>query len=82
MIDNTENNDDLTVLGNRRARHVKDWLFEQGEVGDARVFILTPNVVEIKMQKVGSEGQSGRSLNPIFMGTHSLMARNTIAYQK
>ncbi|GGI19736.1 DUF748 domain-containing protein [Oxalicibacterium faecigallinarum] len=41
MIENAEvSDDDLTVLGNRRAQNVKDWLLEQGKVEDARVFIL------------------------------------------
>lgn len=41
MMDNTSiSDDDLTVLGNRRAQVVKDWLLTSGEVPAERIFIL------------------------------------------
>lgn len=41
MIENaTVNDDDLIVLGNRRAQNAKDWLVNNGQVPADRIFIL------------------------------------------
>ena len=42
MIENaTVNDDDLIVLGNRRAQNAKDWLVNTGQVPADRIFILS-----------------------------------------